>query len=148
MDYFHSGAYKNFMRDKLIWMDMSPEGRFAYSNEVIYCNDKGYVMTGPSLKYLCAVLNSRLITFLVRNLATTTGAGLAQWKKFTVEAIPVPVISATKQAPFIRRTDVICGIRDSEPSADTHYQESEVDRLVYRLYGLTESEIQAVEKGG
>ena len=139
--------HAEFMRDKLIWMDMSPEGRFAYSNEEMYCNDKGFMMTGTSLKYLCAVLNSRLITFLVRNLAATTGAGLAQWKKFTVEAIPVPAIPVTKQAPFIQWTDVICGTRDAEPTADTHHQESEVNRLVYRLYGLTESEIQVVEKG-
>ena len=36
----------NFHKEKLLWMDMSPRGRFAYSNAEMYCNDKGFIMTG------------------------------------------------------------------------------------------------------
>ena len=32
------------------------------------------------------------------------------------------------------------------PSADTSALESEIDRLVYQLYGLTEEEIKIVEE--
>ena len=32
------------------------------------------------------------------------------------------------------------------PSADTSALESEIDRLVYQLYGLTEEEIKIVEQ--
>ena len=64
-------------------MDMSPEKRFAYSEKSmnLYCNDKGSILAGRSQKYLCAILNNSLITWLVMNTALTTGEGLSQWKK-------------------------------------------------------------------
>ncbi len=134
-----------FGEEKLFWMDMSDRGRFAYSDTEIYCNDKGFMMTGSSLKYLCAVLNSSLITWLMQNTALTTGVGLTQWKKFAVERLPVPQISATKQRPFIRLVDRILSAKAADPKADTAEQEAEIDRLVYGLYGLTPKEIAAVE---
>ena len=50
-----------FKKEKLFWMDMSSKGRFTYSDSEMYCNDKGFVIAGKSLKYLCAVLNSTLV---------------------------------------------------------------------------------------
>ena len=67
--------HEDFAKEKLFWADMAAEGRFAFSVDEAYCNDKGYIMTGASLKYLCAVLNSSLITWWVRNMAATTGMG-------------------------------------------------------------------------
>ena len=124
---------------------MSPEGRFAYSSDEIYCNNKGYVMTGASMKYLCAMLNSRLITFLVRHSAVTTGAGLIQWFKITVEAIPVPDIAPAQQEPFIALVDDILSAKHEDPSAELGTADRAINAMVYQLYGLTDKEIQAVE---
>ena len=35
--------------------------------------------------------------------------------------------------------------KEENPSADTSALESEIDRLVYQLYGLTDEEIRIVE---
>ncbi len=138
--------HEDFAKEKLFWMHMAPSGRFAYSEpEPVFCNQKAFIITGNSLKYLCAILNSRLITWQVRNSAVTTGMGLTQWDKFTVERLPIPRISATKQRPFIRLLDRILHAKAADPSADTAEQEVEIDRLVYGLYGLTDEEIRAVE---
>ena len=77
-------------KEKLFWMDMSPESRFAFSDTEIYCNDKGFIMTDGPLKYLCAVLNSTLVTWMMKSLALTTGMGLMQWKKVRRRAYPDP----------------------------------------------------------
>ncbi len=143
-DYFSSGAYKEFAKEKLFWMDMSPEARFTYSNEDTFCNDKGYVLTGDSLKYLCAVLNSSLVTWMMKALALTTGMGLMQWKRFVVERIPIPKLAADEQRPFVALVDHILAAKDADPAADTSALEREIDRLVYDLYGLTDSERAAV----
>ena len=134
-----------FKEDKLFWMDMSNRGRFAYSDTEIYCNDKGFIMTGISLKYLCAVLNSTIVTWLIKSTALTTGMGLIQWKKFSVERIPIPKIPTAKQRPFIRLVDRILKTKTADPAADTSAEEAEIDRLVYALYGLTAAEVAAVE---
>ena len=66
--------HEEFKSEKLFWMDMTPRGRFSYSDDEIYCNDKGFLMTGASLKYLCAVLNSSLIAWLMKSTALTIPA--------------------------------------------------------------------------
>ena len=144
VDYYKSGAYKNFEKEKLFWMDMSPRGRFAYSDGELYCNDKGFIMAGNSLKYFCAILNSSLITWLMKNTALTTGMGLIQWKKFAVQCLPIPKITVAEQRPFTRLVDDILAAKATNPAADTEKKEREIDRLVYKLYALTEEEIAEV----
>ena len=144
--------HEEFTKEKLFWMDMSNKGRFAYSDTEMYCNDKGFIMTGRSLKYLCALLNSTLITWLMRNNALTTGMGLMQWKKFAVERLPIPNISPTEQRPFINLVDSILKAKAcpmprqgaANPKTDTTDQEAKIDRLVYELYGLTAEEIKMI----
>ena len=136
--------YEDFSKEKLFWMDMSPEARFAYSKGEIFCNDKGFILTGRSLKYLCAVLNSSPVSWMVANMALTTGEGLLQWKKFTVEQLPIPRVPSAAQIPFVRLVDDILAAKDADPDADVTAQENEIDRLVYALYGLTDAEVAAV----
>ena len=137
--------HKAFNKEKLIWMDMSNVGRFAYSEAEMYCNDKGFIMTGESLKYLCAILNSKLITWLIKNTALTTGLGLTQWKKFAVERLPIPQINTVNQGAFTRLFDEILKTKTDNPISNTCDKETEIDKVVYTLYGLTEKEIAAVE---
>ncbi len=136
-----------FEKEKLFWMHMAPNGRFAYSDsETIFCNQKAFVVTGNSLKYLCAILNSRLITWQVRNTAVTTGMGLTQWDKFVVERLPIPQVPTVKQHPFARLVDRILKAKATNPEADVSATEAKINMQVYELYGLTETEIFAVEE--
>ena len=138
----HWGIYTG---EKLFIMDMAPHARVAYADTVTYCNDKAYVVAGGSIKYLCAVLNSALITWWMSKNALTTGAGAYQWKMFIVERIPIPAISDRQQRTFIRHVDRILLAKDIDPQADTRRQESEVDEMVYQLYGLTDDEAAVIE---
>ena len=138
--------HEDFRSEKLFWMDMTARGRFSYSNDEMYCNDKGFMMTGESLKYLCAVLNSTLIAWLMKTAALTTGMGLPQWKKFAVERIPIPSLTPTKQRVFIEMTDHILRVKAEDKASDTSQTEAEIDKRVYQLYGLTPQEISEVEE--
>ncbi len=145
VDYYSSGAYKEFAKEKLVWMDLTEHGRFAFDDRAMFCMDTTFLITGNSLKYLCAVLNSALATWFMRNTALTSGMGVTRWKRFTVERIPIPKVAATEQHPFIRLVDSILEAKAANPDADTSEQEEEIDWLVYELYGLTEEEAAAVE---
>ncbi len=136
--------HEDFAKEKLIYMDMSSQGRFSYSDTEMYNNDKAYILTGHSLKYLCAVLNSTLITWMMKNTALTTGMGVTQWKKFAVERLPIPKITVAEQRPFVRLVDRILRAKAADPAADTGEWEAEIDRLVYALYGLSDEEVAAV----
>ncbi len=137
--------HADFAHEKLFWMDMSPEGRFAYSGEELYCNDKGFIMTGGSLKYLCAVLNSNLITWLMNRTALTTGMGVLQWKKFAVERLPIPKIIEDQQTPLADLVDrVLSGSAGQQASSSA--LQAEIDDAVNALYGLNADEVRAIAR--
>lgn len=134
-----------FKKEKLFWIDLTERGRFAYDAGEIFCVNTAFMISGKAIKYLCAVLNSRLTTWFMGNTALNSGMGVTRWILHTVEEIPVPKLSAAKQRPFIRLVDRILHAKTADPTADTSAEEAEIDRLVYALYGLTPAEVAAVE---
>jgi len=136
--------HADFAKEKLLWMDMSPEGRFAYSHQELFCNDKGFIMTGNDLKYLCAVLNSSLVTWFMEVTALTTGMGVLQWKKFAVERLPVPKIGTTQRRTLARLVDRIVA-QSAGRKTNSRELQAEIDCKVYELYGLTSAEIRALK---
>ena len=137
--------HEDFKKEKLVWLDLTAKGRFVYDPDGMFCINTATMMIGQSLKYLCAFLNSNLISWFMKNTAPTGMGGHPRWKRNTVECIPIPKIPTAKQRPFIRLVERILQAKASDPSADTTNPEAEIDQLVYELYGLTEEEILVVE---
>ena len=134
-----------FDEPKLLWIDLTERGRFTFEDEGMYALNTAYLLSGHSLKYLCAVLNSSLITWHMQNSALTSGTGTTRWFGTVVERIPIPRIAADEQHSFVELVDRILEAKARDVGADTEEQEREIDRLVYELYGLTVEEVAAVE---
>ena len=136
--------HAEFVKEKLFWIDLTEEGRFAYDDGEMFCVNSAYMLTGNSLKYLSAVLNSALVTWFMQHSALNSGMGTTRWVRFTVDRIPVPVIDNAGQRPFIRAVNAI---QDAlRTGADTMILESDLNSLVYELYGLTADEIRATNR--
>jgi len=138
--------HEEFRREKLFWMHMSQTGRFAHDNSGMYCNQKCFIMTGGYLKYLCAILNSSLITWLMKSYATTTGMGVTQWDKFSVISLPIPLIPTLERQSLTDISNDILKRKTIDPTTNTSEHEAEIDKLVYGLYGLTSKEINIVNR--
>ncbi|MCS1408506.1 MAG: hypothetical protein M2R45_01682 [Verrucomicrobia subdivision 3 bacterium] len=130
---------------KLVWMDLTDQGRFGYDEGKVFCTNTAFIMTGQSIKYLCPLLNSNLITWFMRHTSLNSGMGVTRWIVFTVEAISIPQIPASDQKSFIQLLDRILAAKAKDPNADITALEAEIDSLVYQLYGLTSKEIEIVE---
>ena len=137
--------YEDFAKEKLIWMDLTDRGRFAYDAGGMFCVNTAFVMSGHSIKFLCAILNANLMTYFMKRTALNSGMGVTRWIRTTVETIPIPKLPAAEQRPFIRLVDDILAAKAADPSADTSAPEAEIDRLVYGLYGLDDEEMATVE---
>lgn len=61
-----------------------------------------------------------------------------------LRALPLPPAPPETQSRIARLVDRILSTKSRPPSADTTPLESQIDTLVYPLYGLTEEEIAAV----
>ncbi len=137
----HCSYHTEFAKEKLFWIDLTEQGRFAYDDGEMFCINSAYMLTGNSLKYLCAVLNSALVTWFMQSNALNSGMGTARWVRFTVDRIPIPIINAADQEPFIQIVDRIQDALTTQ--SDTAALESDIDALVYDLYELTTEEIRA-----
>ncbi len=98
-----------------------------------------------SLKYLLAIINSKLNTyFFSKFLSTDTLQGTySSIYPEDIREIPIKEINKNEQEPYIIQVDKI--LESKKLGKDTKALESEIDRMVYELYGLTEEEIGIVE---
>ena len=144
------GMHSHFIREKLIWMDLTDAGRFAYDDSGMFCVNTGFIMTGDAVKYLCAVLNSSLITWYMSNTSLNSGMGVTRWIPVQVERIPVPRASASERSALVSLVDAVISAKASRagaaPSAATQALEAQVDDLVMGLYGLSAGEGEAIER--
>ena len=147
--------YSEFEKEKIVWQEIVREPSFAYDIKKIYCEATTFLMTGKSLKYLIAILNSKPVTFFFKQFYAGGGLGESgyRYKKAFLEQLPIPKISEPRQKPFIELVDCILAITKDDDylenpakEARVHDYERQLDQLVYNLYGLTEEEIKIVEK--
>ncbi|MFN8256407.1 MAG: TaqI-like C-terminal specificity domain-containing protein [Bacteroidales bacterium] len=122
----------------------------GYSDKSLYFTQIGFAIIPKnpkeiSPKYLTALLNSSLINFIHKFLYLDIEKELFQ--KILIEnckQFPIRRISLLEQAPFVDLVDKI--IEAKQQNQDTTDFENKIDQLVYKLYGLTEEEIQIVEE--
>ncbi len=134
--------HEDFTKEKLLWIELVNNGRFAYDNSGFYGEATTFLLTGESIKYLCAVLNAKLIRWFLENVAPTSGMGTLRWKKVYVERLPIPRITGSRQQHFSRLVDRALMAKPG----DREEIEADIDARVYQLYGLTPSEITEVEQ--
>lgn len=97
------------------------------------------------LKLALAQLNSKLIDFYYNYLIPEKGKAFAEVKGINIKQLPL--VGGTKlDNNIIDKVDQILTLKKENPAADTSALEREIDVMVYALYGLTEEEIEIVEK--
>ena len=94
-----------------------------------------------AIKFLLGVMNSNFSrNFLRANRRSNIHLYPDDWKK-----LPIPDVPPERQSPIVELVDGILSEKAADPDADTSEQESEIDGMVYELYGLTQAEVAAVE---
>ena len=136
-------VYMNeFFKQKIIWGNLALSAQFAWAEEGYFINAPSSMIV-PGNKYLLAVLNSKLADWYIRQLGVTRNGGYFEYKPMFIEQLPVPMIDEDTQVPYIRLVDKI--LEEKRALNDTQFLESEINRLVYALYHLSEEEILYIE---
>ncbi|WP_416372845.1 TaqI-like C-terminal specificity domain-containing protein [Helicobacter typhlonius] len=133
---------------KIIWAEMTQSPCFIYEDKGYYINQTCYFIPRDDV-YLCAVLNSKLIYFYMKQIASNLGDGAFRWIKQYIEKLPIPKIDSKNQTivnQIIALVDEILKLKAKDSAFDTNKLESEIDSLVYKLYNLTNEEIE-IAKG-
>ena len=101
--------------------------------------------TSYSLKYILAILNSKLGNYMYKLMSCESGKVFAQVKLTIVRSLPIKIANEQKQKPLVNLVEHILSIKKANRLYDTSHLESEIDRLVYHLYGLTYDEVLIVD---
>jgi adenine-specific DNA-methyltransferase len=137
--------FPEFDKEKIIWGLTADKWTFAYDNDKNYLPSNGYILTSSeySIKYLLALLNSRLMEFYFGFIGIMTAGGAYTLKQETVSEFPIKVISPKNQKLFTTLVDKILSAKNSDK--DTSALENEIDVMVYKLYNLTYEEVKIIE---
>ncbi|SDL28220.1 Type II restriction/modification system, DNA methylase subunit YeeA [Salinimicrobium catena] len=137
--------WKDFNKPKIIWGEISDRPKFAFDDSGYYAEATTFLMTGEKLKFLLAILNSKVSEWYFNLIGTTTGMGTNRWKKYKIELLPVKVPTVEQENKIESLVDQILESKKENSAADTFSLEAEIDKLVYELYDLTEVEIDIIE---
>ena len=112
----------------------------------LYCaNSTNYISPTKNnidLTYLLGVLNSKCVNFFFKQTSTNTNVTGKEIAKF-----PIPLANTSIRDAIIDKVECILSKKRNDISEGTSALESEIDRLVYQLYGLTYDEVLIVDQG-
>jgi type I restriction-modification system DNA methylase subunit len=134
------------------------KGFIARNNlHILILNNQQY-----DYKYILGILNSKMMDFAYTNINPEKGEALAEVKKQHVESLPICPIDFKKIAEVKKHDKMvtlveamlelqkkISGIKNPEEKTRIQRQidstDSQIDKLVYELYNLSEEEVKIVE---
>ncbi|MCM4160881.1 class I SAM-dependent DNA methyltransferase [Antarcticibacterium flavum] len=135
--------WEDFEKPKIIYPNMTKFLPFTFDKEGFYTNQKCFILTGNNLEYLVSFFNSKLFKFCFEENFPELQGNTRELNKVVFEQIPVKPVD--NENLFIDKVNQILELKKENPAADTSFLETEIDQLIYRLYGLTEEEITIVE---
>ncbi|WCK55480.1 TaqI-like C-terminal specificity domain-containing protein [Aneurinibacillus sp. Ricciae_BoGa-3] len=103
-------------------------------------------------QYLLALLNSQLFFYIYREISQERyGRAFTQVKTVYIKQLPLKIADKDEQQVFIQLVEQIRSLTEKAVTGDKQATEQieelqrKLDGLIYRLYGLSESEIEKVE---
>ncbi|HED6931692.1 TPA: Eco57I restriction-modification methylase domain-containing protein [Campylobacter coli] len=125
------------------------EPKFSYVDFDCYVSATFYVIKTQriNVKYLTAILNSKLVAFWLKHKGKMQGNNY-QIDKEPLLNIPIVTINSKNQKiadELINLVDEILKAKEQDKNANTQELENKINSLVYKLYNLTEEEIKIIE---
>ena len=109
--------WEDFSKPKIVWNRIAAIKQFAKVDESVYIQDSMHFIIGEKLNYICSVLNSKTIQWLLSTIIGEAAGGNAG-NADNIGNIPVPFVSSDKSIS---------------------------DNYLYKKYELTKEEIAFIE---
>lgn len=137
--------FADFSKPKIIFPNMTKFLPFVYDEDGFFTNQKCYIITGEHLKYLTAVLNSKLWKFAFKNRFPELLGDTYELSKVFFEKIPIKIPDFKTDSVFAHFVDIIIEDKMKSMTTETYTIERQIDMMVYHLYGLTLEEARVVD---
>lgn len=136
--------YDEFEKEKIMLPDISIKAEALIDEKGMYSVNTAYIIPNAD-KFLLAIINSSLVHFFYSNLTSTIRGGYLRFIRQYLAQIPIiePQIQVREMIESL--VNQIIETKRHDPTSDISVFESEIDQLIYELYGLSEEEIEIVE---
>ena len=128
--------FQEFEKEKIVYAEIVYNSAFCYDNSKFYLEVTAFILTGESIKYLTALLNSKLLTYAFK--AFYAGGDLRgntfRYKKIFIEKLPVPKISKESQKPFEYLVDYVMLAKAKDLKLQAAFFEQLIDGMTFELY--------------
>jgi hypothetical protein len=132
--------YAEFAKPKIMYQTFQVKPCFVYDKQGLFCNNSMWIIPSED-KALLALLNSKMAWWLMKKKCTQIQNGVQLIWQY-LSKIPVP-----RELPQELATLADQIITAKKNNEDTTELETQVNTLVYQLYGITDTEeIETVEK--
>jgi len=133
---------QEFEKEKIIWLVLTDRAKFCIDRNAHYTNNATFIITGQNLKYVQAILNSKVSEWYYDKITNSSGVGTNKWEKVYIEQIPMPEISKSEMLPFEILVDYVTFIKKHEERISSYTPndhmaanfEEIIDACVYELY--------------
>jgi hypothetical protein len=132
-----------FIGPKIILGRFMNKPTYAFDDSGFYHNDAQYLIAGAD-KFLVGVLNSSVPWWFLTMTCTDLQNGYIQALKQNQLPIPIPAATPAEQATLSTLVDSILLAKRAGEEEAVRDLEGQIDRQVFRLYGLTLEEIALV----
>jgi len=159
---YASDYNQEFEKPKLIYPDIASSLFAVFDEKKLYTNDRCFIITMDNdnekyLEYLSVLLSSNVLNFIFRLSGALLGKSGVKLAKIHVGQLPIFPTTLKEQIPLIEIAEMILQLHKDLKSARTPQNkklierqidaaDKQIDKLVYDLYGLTENEINIIEK--
>lgn len=136
--------YGEFEKEKIIIPAISNKANFCLDIESYYSNDKTSIIPTYDIALL-GLMNSKLLDFFVKSIASTKQNGYFEYKPVYISQIPIYPPTGAFKDKILENVTLIMEKKKNSSIVNTNYLESEIDLLVYKLYNLTWEEVKLVD---
>ena len=144
----NTAYYKEFEKsEKIIWGLTADKWAYTIDTEQHYLPSNAYILTSETIpiRFILGLLNSKLLHYYFGFIGVMTAGGAYTLKAATIEALPIAIGTKEQQEEIALKVESILNAKATDKLTDVSSIESEIDRLVYNLYGLSDNEIKIVE---
>lgn len=133
--------WEDFSKPKIVWGEISDKSKFAFDFLGEYIPEATtFYLNGEYIEYLLTALNSSVSEWLFSKTGTTTGVGTIRWKKYTIEQLIVAKPNYEQQKEHLAAFE---NLKAGKMSISDFKDFS--NKLMYKIYELTNEEIRAIE---
>ncbi len=122
----------------------------VYLNENLYCNRSLYsvIITDTSFEvpYVAAILNSRAIQYYYQQKFKAETDLFPKIRIKQAKQLPIPIASPSEQQLIVALINQIISMRKTNPQESIEAFEREINKIVYRLYKLSDDDIKMIEE--